>query len=318
MARLVDFILGHQENIQKMIDSFEAGKPGQTYLFVGLSGIGKKHTAIALAQALLCPQSPRGCGQCPSCFRVASGHHENLRITQPEGVQIKIDQAKAVLEFLSLKSLGGNRVVIFDQAHLMNAQAANSLLKTLEEPSEGTFFFLIAPSVAGIMPTIRSRARIVQFKPLSMEDIGKRVKAPTWALKSAQGSFEKLAALLEGPELELRLKSVEILNIFLQDDDFIVNDMWRSEFKDRAQGQRILSYWGGFFRDAIFLQEGAKSQIGNIDQAPLIKSLAEIPRGRLLGLSQGVLGAERALVANRDAQLVLEEFFIETKKSANN
>jgi len=166
---------------------------------------------------------------------------------------------------------------------------------------------LIAPSVAGIMPTIRSRSRIVQFKPLSMEELNKRIKAPTWALKSAGGSFEKLATLQEGPELELRQKSVEILNVFLQDNDFIVNEMWRSEFKDRAQGQRILSYWAGFFRDAIFLQEGAKTQISSIDQAPLIKNLAESSRDRLLKLIDGVLKAEQALFANRDAQLVMEE-----------
>lgn len=313
MARLVDYILGHQDLIQKMIESFEAGKPGQTFLFVGPSGVGKKQTAIALAQALICQQSLRGCGQCPSCFRVASGHHENLKIIQPDGAQIKMEQAKDVLEFLSFKSLGGNRVIIFDQAHLMNSQVGNSLLKTLEEPPEGTFFFLIAPSVAGVLPTIRSRSRIVQFKPLSMDDLNKRVKAPAWALKSASGSFEKLATLQEGPELETRQKSVEILNIFLKDNDFILNEMWRSEFKERAQGQRILSYWLGFFRDAIALQEDAKEQISSIDQAPLIKNLAEINRKRLLSLVDGVLLAERALVANRDSQLVMEEYFVTTK-----
>lgn len=192
MARLLDFVLGHQEIIKKMVDSFEAGKPGQTFLFVGPSGIGKKHTAIGLAQALMCPQSKRGCGRCPSCFRVSQPNHphENLRIITPAGAAIKMEQAKEVMEFLSLKSLGGNRVIIIDQAQTLNPQAANALLKTLEEPPEGTFFFLIAPSVAGIMPTIRSRSRIVQFKPLAMEDLAKRVKAPTWALKSAGGSFE--------------------------------------------------------------------------------------------------------------------------------
>jgi DNA polymerase-3 subunit delta' len=224
-----------------------------------------------------------------------------------------MEQAKDVLEFLSFKSLGGNRVIIFDQAHLMNSQVGNSLLKTLEEPPEGTFFFLIAPSVAGVLPTIRSRSRIVQFKPLSMDDLNKRVKAPAWALKSASGSFEKLATLQEGPELETRQKSVEILNIFLKDNDFILNEMWRSEFKERAQGQRILSYWLGFFRDAIALQEDAKEQISSIDQAPLIKNLAEINRKRLLSLVDGVLLAERALVANRDSQLVMEEYFVTTK-----
>ncbi|WII71259.1 DNA polymerase III subunit delta' [Bdellovibrio sp. 22V] len=310
MARTLDFVLGHQEIIKKLVTSFEQGKPGQTYLFVGPHGVGKKLTAMGLAQALVCPQSPRGCGKCPSCFRMSQGSHESVKVIEPSGTQIKIEQGKEVIEFLSLKSLGGNRVVIIDQAQTMNAQTANSLLKTLEEPPEGTFFFLIAPSVAGLMPTIRSRSRIVQFKPLTAEDLGKKVKAPSWALKAAGGSFEKLAQLQEGPEQELRQKSIEVLNLFLNDPDFILNEKWRPEFKDRSQGQRLISYWVSFVKDAVYFQEGAKSQIVNMDQASLIKTLAEYSREFLLDLIQKALQVEQAFGANRDPQLVMEEFFI--------
>ncbi|KYG63015.1 DNA polymerase III subunit delta' [Bdellovibrio bacteriovorus] len=310
MARLLDFVLGHQDIIAKLVASFEQGKPGQTYLFVGPAGIGKKLTAKGLAQALACPQSPRGCGKCPSCFRMAQGTHEGLKIIEPSGAQIKMEQAREVIEFLSLKSLSGNRVIIIDQAQNLNPQAANSLLKTLEEPPEGTFFFLIAPSVAGLMQTIRSRSRIVQFKPLTSEDLQKKVKAPAWALRAARGSFEKLAQLQEGPELELRQKSVEMLNLFLTDADFLLNETWRTEFKDRAQGQRLISYWVSFMKDAIYLQEGAKTQITNLDQAPIIKTLAEYNREFLLALMQKSLQVEQSFGANRDPQLVMEEFFI--------
>lgn len=313
MARLLDFVLGHQETIKKMVESFESGKPGQTFLFVGPSGIGKKLTAMGLAQALLCPSSKSGCGKCPSCFRISNGNHEGLKVVSPSGANIKIEQAKEVLEFLSLRSLSGNRVIIIDQAQALNPQAANSLLKTLEEPPEGTFFFLIAPSVAGILPTIRSRSRIVQFRPLTQEDLARRVKAPTWALRAAGGSFEKLALLQDGPEQEVRQKAVDILQLFTQDKDFLLNELWRTELKDRTQGQRIISYWIGFLKDAICLQEGAKTQIVNLDQAPLIKYLAEFSREYLLNLVQKALQVEQAFGANRDPQLIVEEFYISTR-----
>ncbi|WP_374078518.1 DNA polymerase III subunit delta' [Bdellovibrio bacteriovorus] len=313
MARMLDFVLGHQETIKKMVESFEQGKPGQTYLFVGPTGIGKKLTAMGLAQALLCPQSPRGCGKCPSCFRISQGTHEGLKVVEPAGAQIKMEQAREVIEFLSLKSLTGNRVVIIDQAQSLNPQAANSLLKTLEEPPPGTFFFLIAPSVAGLMATIRSRSRIVQFKPLTAEDLARKTKAATWALRAAGGSFEKLAQLQDGPEQELRQKSIDILNLFLEDRDFLLNEIWRTEFKDRSQGQRLLSYWVSFMKDAIYLQEGVKTQIVNLDQAPLIKALAEYSREFLLNLIQKSLRAEQALGANRDPQLVVEELYITSR-----
>lgn len=310
MARMLDFIIGHKEIISKMVESFEQGKPGQTSLFVGPSGIGKKMTATALAQALLCPKSPRGCGLCPSCFRVSHGTHEGLKVIEPSGLNIKIEQAREVLEFLSLKSLSGNRVIIIDQAQSMNPQTANSLLKTLEEPPEGTFFFLIAPSVAGILPTIRSRSRIVQFHPLTIEELSKKDKAPAWALKAASGSFEKLAQLQDKNEMEVRQSAMDILKLFITDKDFILNDNWRGEFKDRQQAQRLMAYWVGFLKDAIYLQEDAKNMIVNLDQAPLVKTLAEQSREFLLNLIQGALNVELAVAANRDIQLAMEELFV--------
>ncbi len=311
--RILDQVLGHQDIIAKLVDSFEKGRPGQTYLFVGPSGIGKRKVAWGLAQALLCAQSPRGCGRCPSCFRMNQGHHEGVLQIQPTGPAIKIEQAKEVLEFLSLKSLTGNRVIILDQAQLLNPQAANSLLKTLEEPPEGTFFFLIAPSIAGIMPTIRSRSRVVQFKPLSEADLSQRVKAPAWALRSAAGSFEKLGHLQEGPEQDLRKKAADILMLFVKDTDFLLSEVWRPEFKDRQQGQRILSYWLSYLKDAVYLQEGVKTSVVNLDQEKLLQHLAELPKPQILKWIQKSLKAEQALGANRDAQLVIEEFYINSR-----
>lgn len=313
MARILDSILGHQDIIEKLVTSFEQGKPGQTYLFVGPHGIGKKMTALGLAQALLCSQNLRGCGQCPSCLRLAHGNHEGLKLVQAAGLQIKIDQAKEVIEFLNLKSTTGNRIIIIDQAQNLNLQAANSLLKTLEEPPAGTFFFLIAPSASGLLATIRSRSRIVQFKPLSEQDLAQKTKAPAWALKAAGGSFEKLSQLQESPEQELRQKAAEILNLFLNDKHFLLNEMWRLEFKDRVQGQRLVNYWVSFVKDAIYLQEEAKTQIVNLDKASLIKTLAEYNREFLLNLISKSLRVEQALSANRDAQLVIEELYISTR-----
>ena len=314
MARLLAQVLGHQEIIEKILQSFEAGKPGQTFLFVGPAGIGKKQVALGLAQALLCTESRRACGKCNTCLRMEHGNHEGIKVVEPAGANIKMEQAREVIEYLNLRSLSGNRVIIIDQAQTLNPQAANSLLKTLEEPPEGTFFFLIAPSVAGLMATIRSRSRIVQFKPLTAQQLGEKVQAPAWALKAAGGSFEKLAQLQEGPEQELRRKAVDVLKIFLEDQDFLMNEIWRQEMKDRGNAQSILSYWVSFIRDALFLQEDAKNQIMNMDQAALLKILAEKSRESLLSLVQKSMGAEQAILANRDVQLVMEQLWIQRQE----
>ncbi len=120
--------------------------------------------------------------------------------------------------------------------------------------------------------------------------------------------------LQEGPEQELRKKAMECLKLFLQDQDFLMNEIWRQEMKDRSNAQGILSYWVGFFRDGLFFQEEAKEQLLNVDQPQMIKALGEIPRDRLLSLIQKTMQAEQAILANRDVQLVIENFWVQNKE----
>jgi DNA polymerase-3 subunit delta' len=310
VARIIDQILGHKDIIERMLKSFDNGKPGQTYLFVGPSGIGKRMSALGFAQALLCSESLRACGRCGSCLRMEKGTHEGLKVVIPNGANIVVSQAREIIDFLNLKSLSGRRVIIIDQAQLLNPMAANSLLKTLEEPPEGTFFFLIAPSIAGLLPTIRSRSRAVHFRPLQERDLAQRSQAPQWAIRSARGSFQKLSQLLDRGEQELRGKSVEILKLFIRDPHFLLNENWRSEVKDRSQALEIMSYWVSFLSDAICFQENAQDRVVNLDQTELVKELAGFGRSFLLGMAEDALKAEQALTAHRDPQLVIEEYYI--------
>ncbi len=311
--RLLDVVAGHQEVIEKILESFAQGRPGQTFLFVGPSGIGKRQTALGLAQALLCDVNRRACGQCGSCLRVARLQHEALSLVSPQGAQIKIEQAREVVETLNLRSLGENRVIILDQAQTLNPQAANSMLKILEEPPAGTFFFLIAPTPASLLSTLRSRSRIVAFRPLSEADMIRREDAPKWMIKSSAGSFEKLRLLQEPTEQELRAKAVELLQIFLKDADFLTNENWRGFLKERGQAGKYLTYWVSFMRDALFVLHGKADLITNLDQAALIKVLAAQGPERLLSLMQKCLATERSLLGHLDAVLLLEKMWVSEK-----
>lgn len=313
--RLLNAIIGHEDIIEKMLHSFESGRPGQTFMFVGPAGIGKKQIARGLGQALLCEKNRRACGHCPSCLRVAHGNHDSLVLVEPDGAQIKIDQARDVLDKLSRRSLSENRVVIIDQAQLMNPQAANSLLKMLEEPPAGTFFFMIAPSQSGLLPTLRSRSRVVQFHPLSFEQISSKDRSPSWMIKASAGSFEKLSLLQQPEEQQVRLKAVELLQLFLKDPDFLTNETWRALFKERGQAQKYLSYWVLFIRDAVFFAQGAKTQVVNLDQQPLIQFLSLRSPEELLSLIQKCLQSERAFGSNQDGVLFLEKIWVTEKEN---
>ncbi|MBC7371928.1 MAG: DNA polymerase III subunit delta' [Bdellovibrionaceae bacterium] len=314
MARLLGEVFGHKETIAKLLETFASQRPGQTFLFVGPNGVGKKKIAVGLAQALLCERTPMACGHCPSCLRVAANAHGSLKLIAPTGANIKIEESREVIEFLSLQSLTAKRVVIIDQAQSLNTQAANALLKILEEPPTQTYFFLIAPSAAGVLSTIRSRSRPVSFRPLTTADIARGApESPEWAVRASQGSFEKLAQLKGGPEQEVRGDAFRILQQFLEDPDFLTDSSWREPFKERARAQRIMSYWISFLRDVLYYQEDRKASIMNVDQGDLLKKLGAKKRDLILGLIEKAMRVEIEILQNRDVQLLMEQFWIQNQ-----
>lgn len=203
MPRILSEVLGHDRLIESFLSAWQRGRLPSTWLFTGPSGVGKKKTALGFAQALVCENDQRGCGKCPSCLRISQKQSESLLFIEPEGVSIKIEQAREILRFTSLQA-AKSRIVIIDEAQKMNATAANALLKTLEEPPEDTYFFLITSSLAAILPTIRSRSQVLRFSPLSREDIKKQTGADDWIVAASGGSLEQVEFLQSGDWADIR------------------------------------------------------------------------------------------------------------------
>ena len=200
MAQLISSVIGHKKQLQQLADTIKSGRLPNSYLFVGPAGIGKKKVAEVVAQALLC-EGPAGgvaCGFCSSCIRVSKGQHERLLVVSPGGEggksssqMIKIEQSREAIKFLSLRlESKQSRVVIIDEAEKLNPQAANALLKSIEEPPEGSYFILVANSSSSILPTIRSRSQAMRFSPLKPEELKQVIQVEDWVVASAQGSVE--------------------------------------------------------------------------------------------------------------------------------
>ena len=116
--------------------------------------------ARAFAAALLCPSG--GCGQCPSCHQVLAGTHADLLLIRPEGLSYGVKQTRElVLRAAGKPTAGRWQVVLFEDADRCTEQAANALLKAIEEPAPQTVWLLCAPSAEDLVPTIRSRCRVV-------------------------------------------------------------------------------------------------------------------------------------------------------------
>jgi len=183
------------------------GRVPHAYLFEGPAGVGKRSAALALAAALDCERPPApgdSCGACDTCRRIDAGIHPDVVTFVPDGTQILMEQAQ---EIVTLGQRGPHearaRVIIVDDADRMNVNAANCLLKTLEEPSPGTHLVLVTPSPERLLATIRSRAQRVRFGAVSLAallDLGARRGADRHAAEVAavlaDGSVARFVELL--------------------------------------------------------------------------------------------------------------------------
>lgn len=142
-------------------------------LFTGPNGCGKRTTALAFAQEINCPSPVNGaaCGKCPTCSRIEKEIDVDAQVFKP--VKLRISKESAVSlrnEAMMTPNSGTRKFLIVDEAEKMTSEAANLLLKIFEEPPERTVFIMLTANEHLILPTIRSRASVVPFRPLSMAE----------------------------------------------------------------------------------------------------------------------------------------------------
>ena len=161
------------------------GRLASSFLFAGPAGIGKRTFALKLAQAMLCQTRPEEaldpCGTCPSCAQVAAGTHPDLDVVaKPDDksfipLELLIGEREhrrreGLCHNIGLKPfLGGRKIAVIDDADYLNAEGANALLKTLEEPPPRSVLILIGTTPAKQLPTIRSRCQLIRFRPLPID-----------------------------------------------------------------------------------------------------------------------------------------------------
>ena len=192
-----------------------AGDMTHAWLFTGPPGSGRSNAALAFAAALQCEQG--GCAVCHSCHSVAVGSHPDVRVTRTEKLSIGVDDVRELVRTSALAPVGRrHQVMVIEDADRLTEPAANALLKAIEEPNPRTVWLLCAPTVEDVLPTIRSRTRLVVLATPSADDVAafltSRDQVPAdiamQVARASQGHIGRARALARDEDTRHRRRNV--------------------------------------------------------------------------------------------------------------
>lgn len=300
-----------------------SGKVHHAYLFEGPDGVGKRTAALALAQAWNCDERPgEGCGHCDPCRKIAAGVHPDVvayGVFDEEGK--KKGQTERMRDLIAAVGFppheGRARVVIIDPAHEVLEQAANVLLKTLEEPPAGTHFVLVTTSAASLLTTIRSRCQRVPFAPLSDEIVAQRLVVdagvePDVAQAVAPlsgGSLARAMELASSEELPRRRERVtRLLKAARGGRAGLIVDAAGELSGDRDEAIATLDLLWVTYHDAVVAAAGGRAPVEAGGEAA--KLSARVPAGALLRAIDAVEQAAGAVKGYVSPQLAVEQMLL--------
>jgi len=326
-------VIGQARAVSLLQQSLKAGSLAHAYLLIGPQHVGKMTLAINLAQALNCEGVERPCLECTSCKKIAAGTHADVRViglnqneNEAEAKLISIDQIKDILHSANLPPFEGkHKVFIIDGAELLSIDAANCLLKTLEEPADKVTFILLTTNDRLLLPTVVSRCQRLELPPLSITE-------GTTALIESKGIEPERARLLAGLShgcpgwalaaagdahtLQHRNEEVNRLVDVIKADyerrfDYVAQLAARFN-QNRAAIYEVLDLWLDYWRDLLLVKLGGYDMITNIDRKNELTEMAEGYRlTQIKDYIESIRAAAEQLRQNVNARLALEVLMLD-------
>jgi DNA polymerase III subunit delta' len=324
-------IVGHVHTIDLLRRILAARQVRHAYLFVGPDHIGKSLLARRFAQTLLCtagpdpasaPQDP--CNVCLACRKVLHGNHPDLHVIcrAPDKQFILIEQIRALQSASARRTLEGrHNIFIIEGAHEMNSQAANCLLKTLEEPEAGVVLMLTAPDPGLLLPTILSRVQPLPMRLLTATHI-KSALQRQWGIEPQEaGEIAALAAgrmgwaIRAAEDEDLRGSRRAQLETLARLPG--VSKVQRFDIAQRLSGdtdkaRAVLELWLLWWRDMVLAANGCLDLTVNVDMRPLLNSqAAKVGTSEAERMVRTILGTLEALDQNVNPRTALEVLMLD-------
>jgi len=323
-------VVGQDRAVTLLQRNLERGSVAQAYLLVGPPQVGKLTLALAVAQAINCEVAEPPCGECDPCRKVASGKHADVQViglssngnsNDKPRAEISIDQVREMQHSSSLPPFEGrHKVFIIDGAELMSNEAANCLLKTLEEPSEGVIFILLTANDSVLPDTVVSRCQRLELRPLPTSQV-ETALSERRSLESTK--TELLSRLCHGRLgwaltaadddglLQRRDQLMEKLVEVIRGDNELRFDyaaQLAAQFsQNRASVQEVLDLWLDWWRDLLLVKLGATDTITNVDHEV---EVVDMERGyslvQIRAFINSIQAAGEQLRQNANPRLVLE------------